>query len=78
MVENPIQRQTTTVFIFFCEKENEPKEIAPCYVTRQRALAGAPVLLASVGVCETRPPEERWRPQTVTASIPTDPVMLGT
>ncbi len=78
MGENPIQRQATTVFIFFCEKENEPKEIAPCYVTRQKALAGAPVLLASVGVCETRPPEERWRPQTVTASIPTDPVMLGT
>ncbi|MFC1798663.1 hypothetical protein ACFLZL_02515 [Thermodesulfobacteriota bacterium] len=40
--------------------------------------ADDPALLASAGVCETRPPEERRRPQTVTASISTDPVMLGT
>ena len=78
MGENLIQRQATTVLLFFYEKEKEPKEIAPCYMTRQRALAGIPVLLASVGVCETRPPERLRRAQTVTASVPTDPVMLGT
>ncbi|MFC1798966.1 hypothetical protein ACFLZL_04080 [Thermodesulfobacteriota bacterium] len=39
--------------------------------------ADDPALLASVGVSETRPPEEHRRPQTVTASISADPVMLG-
>jgi hypothetical protein len=37
MGENPIWRQATTEFIFFYEKENEPKEIArvtrPCGLT---------------------------------------------
>ncbi|MFC1799263.1 hypothetical protein ACFLZL_05610 [Thermodesulfobacteriota bacterium] len=75
------------MFIFFSDKENEPKEIAPCYAIRHMTSADKsamqlkaddPVLRASVGVCEIRSPEERRWSQTVTASISTDPVMLGT
>ncbi len=39
----------TILFIFFFEKENEPKEIAPHDV----ALTGYPVLLGSDGRCGT-------------------------
>jgi hypothetical protein len=38
------------LFIFLCEKENEPKEIAPC----DMALTGCPALLESDGRCGTR------------------------
>ncbi|MFC1798405.1 hypothetical protein ACFLZL_01180 [Thermodesulfobacteriota bacterium] len=45
---------------------------------RPKVQADAFALLASVGVCETCSPESAGGPQTVTASISIDPVMLGT
>jgi len=38
-----IWKNESFLFIFFCEKENEPKEIAPCDV----ALAGCPAMLGT-------------------------------
>jgi len=58
--------QHISLFIFFSEKENEPKEIAlPC------GPSGCPVLLKTVGRCETR------YVQTVTAPFSTAFAMLG-
>jgi len=51
------------LFIFFSEKENEPKEIAPVMLF--------PVLLKAVGRCETR------YAQTVTVPSSTASVMPG-
>jgi len=55
--------QWFALFIFFCEKENEPKEIAPVMLF--------PARLKALGRCETR------CAQTVTAPLSTAFVMLG-
>ncbi|MFC1798613.1 hypothetical protein ACFLZL_02255 [Thermodesulfobacteriota bacterium] len=86
MVENQFSAKKRQRSFSFAKKKTNQKK-SPVFHDPPHGIGGQasdalrpddPALLASAGVCETRPPEKHRRSQTVTASISTDPVMLGT